>query len=354
MSRTSFIQNNPHYFAEITSSDFLYQKAPCGFISFLPDGSILRVNDILTQWTGLSEEEIYQLNFTDLLNKGACLYYQMVITPLLALRGTANEITFTFLGRGGTFDALFNAVAYPDEKGKMIAVNATLQNISERRKYEAELLLSKQQAEEEKRRFEFLSDTIPNLVWTALPDGQINFVNQRARDYFGDPDLSELSASLGVYGEDRASMISVWKDALVKGRKLEREVRLKSGNNDPQWFLLRIEPCFKDQEVELWFGSYTNIHKQKLLQLANYSSLSNNLSVAYKTIDTNKEMFMKIAMSQSHMIRKPLANILGLLDLLADLPVTDEVKQLIGMLDESALELDMLVKEVVKTTGISG
>lgn len=354
MSRTSFIQNNPHYFAEITNSDFLYQKAPCGLISFLPDGSILRVNDILTQWIGLSEEEIYQLNFTALLNKGAGLYYQMVITPLLALRGIANEITFTFLGKNGTFDALFNAVAYLDEKGKMIAVNATLQNINERRKYEAELLLSKQHAEEEKRRFEFLSDTIPNLFWTALPDGQINFVNQRARDYFGDPDLSELSVSLGVYEEDRASMVFAWKDALVKGHKLEREIRLKSKNNDPQWFLLRIEPSYQDQEVELWFGSYTNIHKQKLLQLANYSSLSNNLSVAYKTIDTNKEMFMKIAMSQSHMIRKPLANILGLLNLLADMPVTDEVKQLIGMLDESALELDMLVKEVVKTTGISG
>lgn len=353
MSRTSFIENNPRHFAEITNSDFLYQKAPCGFISFLPDGSILRVNETLSQWIGLSEEEIYKLNFTSLLNKGACLYYQMVITPILVLRGFANEINFTFSGRNGNFDTLFNAVAYLDEKGKMIAVNATLQNISDRKKYEAELLLSKQQAEEDKRRFEFLSDTVPNLFWTALPDGNINFINQRAKDYFGDPDLAELSTSMGVCDEDRANLMFTWKDCLVKGRKLEREIRLRSKDGAAEWFLLRIEPYYKDEQVELWFGSYTNIHKQKLLQLANYSSLSYNLSIAYKTIDTNNEMFLKIAMSQSHMIRKPLANILGLVNLLADLPLTDEVKQLIGMLDTSAAELDMLVKEVVNNTRIS-
>jgi len=351
MSRAHFIENNPKHFAEITNSDFLYQKAPCGFISFLPDGSILRVNETLSKWIGLSEEEICELNFTALLNKGASLYYQMVVTPILILRGFANEINFTFVGKNGNFDALFNAVAYLDEEGIMIAINGTLQNISDRKKYEAELLLSKQYAEEEKRRFEFLAHTVPNLFWTALPDGNINFINQRAKDYFGDPDLTELSSSMGVCDEDRANLMSSWKDCLVKGRKLEREIRLRSKDHDPEWFLLHVEPYYKDEQIELWFGSYTNIHKQKLLQLANYSSLSNSLSVAYKTIDTNKEMFMKIAMSQSHMIRKPLANILGLVTLLNSLPVTDEVKQLMEMLEISAVELDILVKEVVKNTG---
>jgi len=316
MSRASFIENEPLRFAEITNSDHLYQKAPCGFISFLPDGSILRVNETFSKWLGYTEEEIYDLKFTSLLTVGGNLYYEMVITPLLNIRGFASEINFSFIGVNGSFETLFNAVAYKDEDGAVIAVNATVQSITDRKKYEAELLLSKRYAEEEKRRFEFLSNTIPNLIWTALPTGQLNFINQKLKDYFGEENINEYKKFSGVFEEDRPGVISSWNDSVENGRKMEKEVRLKAIGRDPEWFLLRAEPYYDHKEnLVLWFGSFTNIHKQKLLQLANYSSLTSSLSLAHKTIDDNKEMFMKIAMNQSHMIRKPVANIMGLISL---------------------------------------
>lgn len=355
MDRRSFIEKHPEHFNAITNSEHLYEKAPCGFISFLPDGAVLRVNETLISWLGLSEEEVYNLNFSALLSKGAKLYYQMIVSPLLTIRGFANEIDFSFVGKGGDFNALFNAIAYKDEQGSLLAINATLQSITDRKKYEAELLRAKQHAEEEKRKFESLSDTIPNLVWTALPNGQINFINQRIKDYFNVLDLEGLDGFLGVVEEDRENLMITWEICLKNGRKLNREVRLKSKDEVPEWFLLCAEPYFNAHGVlELWFGSCTNIHKQKLLQLANYSSLSTSLSIAHQTIDTNNEMFMKIAFDQSHMIRKPLANIIGLVSLLNDMPVTDEVKQLINLLDTSATELDTHVKDVVNKTSISG
>lgn len=354
MSRASFIENEPLRFAEITNSDHLYQKAPCGFISFLPDGSILRVNETFSRWLGLTEEEIYNLKFTSLLSIGGTLYYEMVIAPLLSIRGFANEINFSFIGINGNFDTLFNAVAYTNEEGAVIAVNATVQNITDRKKYEAELLLSKRYAEEEKRRFEFLSNTIPNLIWTARPSGELNFINQKLKDYFGEENINEHRKFSGVFHEDRESVVISWQESVESGRKLEKEIRLQAKGRDPEWFLLRAEPYYdEDSKLVLWFGSFTNIHKQKLLQLANYSSLSSSLSLAHKTIDDNKEMFMKIAMNQSHMIRKPVANIIGLISLLNGVQLPEEGKQLIDLLNQSAEELDMLIKEIVSHTRIS-
>ncbi len=349
--RNSFIKNHPDLLAEIISADFLYQKAPCGFISFLPDGSILRVNETLLNWLSLSETGIYNLKFGNLLTKGCHLYYQMVVSSLLNLQGFANEINFTFVSDKGNFDTLFNAIAYKDQSGNLLAVNATIQNIAERKKYEAALRQEKRHAEEEKRKFEFLSNTIPHLVWTTSPSGEATFINQRIKDYFKDPDIDLATIFARVAEEDRESLLLTWKDCLSSGRKLEKEVKLLGKPNTPEWFLIQAEPYYSPEgEIEAWFGSATNIHKRKLLQLANYAAMSQNLNEAYQTIDINKESFDKIALNQSHMIRKPLANIMGLVALLKDLPATAESKQLLELLTESAIEMDQLIRMVVKDT----
>ncbi|RZL61761.1 MAG: asparagine synthase (glutamine-hydrolyzing) [Pedobacter sp.] len=49
----------------------LYQNAPCGYLSFLPDGTIIKVNKTLANWLGFSAEELlYETKFTDLISKG--------------------------------------------------------------------------------------------------------------------------------------------------------------------------------------------------------------------------------------------------------------------------------------------
>jgi signal transduction histidine kinase len=74
------------------------------------------------------------------------------------------------------------------------------------------------------------------------------------------------------------------------------------------------------------------------------------LSSANKRIDENKEQFFKIAMNQSHMIRRPLANMLGLLTILKDVNMPDEAENLMKLLELSAQDLDKLIKEVVDHT----
>lgn len=347
MGRRAFIANNPEKFAEITNSDFIYQYAPCGFISFLPNGTILRVNQTFAKWLQLSEEEIYQIKFTSLLSKAGGLYYEMVVNPLLNLRGFANEINFSFVHKESSIDTLFNAVVFKDEEGAVIAINATIQDITERKKYEAELLLANRFAEEERRRFEFLSNSIPNLIWTALPNGYINFINQRTTNYLK-TDLTGVNCFSSIHAGDKLLFSEAWAKSIKNGVKLELELRMISGEGDVQWFFLHAEPYYNEDGVlELWFGSSTNIHNQKLLALEKYNSLEKSLTTAYKTIDGHKERFIQIAMNQSHLIRKPLANVMGLLSLLNDTALPADAVELVDLLNQSVVELDHIIKDVI-------
>lgn len=351
MSRSTFIEANSQLFDQLTNSDLLFENAPCGFISFLPDGTILRVNQTLAGWLGYSFDEIYEKSFTELLVSGSAMYWKLITCPLLSAEGSVNEVLFTIAGANHTFDVLFSAVIYSGEHSEVTVLNATLQDIRERKKYEAELLESKRYAEDERSRFESMADAIPNLVWTINPEGRVYFINQRMRDYFSGYSATDFDGFRGIADEDRAAVMRAWVRAHSRGTAMELEARMKAVNKPAEWFLIRIVPFYNRAGwLELWFGSATNINRQKMLQLANYSSLSASLSTAYKTIDSNNEMFLKIAFNQSHMIRKPLANIMGLLALLRELPASQEIKDMIDLLGLSTAELDQLVKDIVKHT----
>lgn len=329
-----------------TDSDFLYNQLPGGFISFKQDGAILRVNETFANWFEKTPEEICALNFKDLLTKASVLYYNMVIDPLISLRAGANEINLKFVSAEGAFDTLFNAVGYRNETGSVVLINAAIIKISDRKKYESALLDQKRYAEEEKRKFEFLSNSIPNHVWTASTDHRFLFVNQKFKDYFGISKLMHFDDFDGVYEPDRAEAMKVWKESELDCKRFEKEVRLVGLSQHPEWFILSAEPLLNAEGgIDLWIGSSTNIHKQKCIELANHAFLKNSLFKAQETLEENAELFVSIAMDQSHMIRKPLANIMGLIRLFNREDLTAHSNSLLDMLTESSAELDRMIRQ---------
>ena len=326
-------------------TDFLYNQLPSGFISYKPNGKILRVNETFTGWLGLPVAEVCKLNFRAVLTKASGLYYSMVIDPILNLQGKADEIYLTFITARGEIDTLLNAVSYKDDDGNVILINATVQKITDRKKYEAALLQEKRHAEEEKRKFEFLSNSVPNLIWTTAADGTCKYVNQRIVEYYGEQSLDFYSSFAGVANQDKERSMLAWQKCVATGKTFERELRLIGVSGAEEWFLVSIVPYFnQDGEIESWFGSAANIHKQKVLQVANYSSLSDSLTTAQQTLDENKKLFNSIALNQSHMIRKPLANIIGLLNLINEDELCEGNLDLLALIGTSVQELDEMIK----------
>lgn len=329
--------------------DFLYDELLCGFVSFGPDGQILSINKTMASWVGITSPEEQALNFKSLMTKSSLLYYNMVVDPMLNLKSVVSEISLKFNGCEGSFDALLNAESYKNEKGKLILINATVQKITDRKRYENELLREKRHAEEEKRKYEFLFNTAPNQIWTTDAEGKILTVNERVKDYFGITQVTDVYGLSGIFSEDRKKYQTLWKRSLTKGSALQGEIRLQGITNSPEWFMINAEPYRnKEGEIEMWFFSSTNINKQKMLQIANQAEQKISLSKAYQTLADNQERFVSIAMNQSHMIRKPLANILGLVQLLNDENPSPEFKNLLGMLLLSVEELDSMIKKANK------
>jgi PAS domain S-box-containing protein len=112
-----------------------------------------------------------------------------------------------------------------------------------------------------------LSDLSPGVVWTARPDGWIDYANPFWLEYTG----LTLEQSLGwgwraaLHPEDIARVTEIWNRALQAGERISVEYRIKrAGDGLYRWFLAWGTPV-RDREGRIvkWFGTCTDIDNQK-------------------------------------------------------------------------------------------
>ena len=109
-------------------------------------------------------------------------------------------------------------------------------------------------------------DTIPGLVWSALPDGSVDFLNKRWCDYAG-VSLEDACGSgwqTAIHSEDRPGLLTYWGSLLKAGHPGEAEVRLRRFDGTFRWFLIRAVPLLNENgDVVKWYGQNTDIDDRK-------------------------------------------------------------------------------------------
>jgi PAS domain S-box-containing protein len=132
------------------SAEDLYEHAPCGYLSTLPDGTIVRANQTLLDWTGHPRAALLGgAKFQGLLTIGSKIYYETHYAPLLRMQGFANEIAFEVVRKDGrVLPVLVNSAQRRDADGTPLFNRITLFDSSDRRRYERELLLARRKAEQ--------------------------------------------------------------------------------------------------------------------------------------------------------------------------------------------------------------
>ena len=130
----------------------LYEHAPCGYLSTLADGVIVKVNKTLLDWTGYDRDELLSgRRFIDLLTVGGRIFNETHFAPLLRMQGAVREIAFDMVRKDGRpMPTLVNATMRDGRTaGGSPVIRYTVFDATDRRRYERELLLARDEAERE-------------------------------------------------------------------------------------------------------------------------------------------------------------------------------------------------------------
>jgi sigma-B regulation protein RsbU (phosphoserine phosphatase) len=156
MSRQAGAERTPGY-----SVEDLYEHAPCGQLATGPDRRILSVNETLVRWLGRSRDELIGTPFSELLTVGSRIHFETHFAPLLHLSGELQGVTVDLVVAGGTrLPTLIAANVKTDPSGTPETIRFVLQDASDRRTYERELLAERRRAEQERARATALARTL--------------------------------------------------------------------------------------------------------------------------------------------------------------------------------------------------
>jgi signal transduction histidine kinase len=128
----------------------LYDQAPCGYLSTLPDGTIAKVNQTLLDWCGYERDVLLAgTRFQALLTIGSRIYYETHHAPLLQMQSFANEIALELVcADQRVLPVIVNARQKRDERGVPLFNRITLFDSTDRKRYERELLQARRRAEQ--------------------------------------------------------------------------------------------------------------------------------------------------------------------------------------------------------------
>ena len=164
----------------------LYENAPMGYLSTLPDGRIVKVNRTFCAWTGRSPDDVLGSRFRDLLTVGGKVFHDTHLAPLLRMQGAVREVALDLLRADGSMlPCLVNAVELRDADGAAVLVRATLFEATARRRYERELLAAQRAAEESEARSRTLQQVVSDLAAATSAEDVATVIVERSRTALG-------------------------------------------------------------------------------------------------------------------------------------------------------------------------
>lgn len=136
------------------------------------------------------------------------------------------------------------------------------------------------------RRFEALSDAIPQMAWSTTADGAPDYFNARWYNFTGAREGEHDGQGWieALHPDDRERAAAEWGEAVRNGEPYELEYRVRRYDGEYRWTLARGLPMRDaDGVVVRWFGTNTDVHEQRNL-LESRDLMSRELSHRIKNI----------------------------------------------------------------------
>lgn len=167
-----------------------------------------------------------------------------------------------------------------DKNGNIIRIQGALQDISLQKA--AELSIARSEA-----RFRQHADTLPFILWTATPDGAVDYANRTFLHFAG---LAENQAtgsgwSSTIHPDDFQDSITEWQKVLATGAEYEVEFRIRRASDGAyRWHAVRAVPVRnEDGSILRWLGSAIDVHANRMAE-AEQRALAQRLSNTLESI----------------------------------------------------------------------
>jgi PAS domain S-box-containing protein len=155
------------------------------------------------------------------------------------------------------------ATPHVGSDGKIVRLLGTVADITGRK-------LAEDAASETAAKFETFAQTMPSMVWTSLPDGQIDWFNARVPEYCGIP-AAEMKPNgwTPVHPDDIGPATNAWLKALSSGENFSTEYRIRRHDGMYRWHITRAIPIRgADGAIIRWIGTSADIQDQKSTEQA--------------------------------------------------------------------------------------
>ncbi|MBV8844176.1 MAG: PAS domain S-box protein [Bryobacterales bacterium] len=204
--------------------------------------------------------------------------------------------------------------------------------------------LALRQAEEERQRFRFMAESMPQKIFTAAPDGNMNYLNAQWMEFSG-LSFDQMSGTGWiqlVHPDDLEDNLTAWQHSINTGDPFHYEHRFRAADGKYRWHLSRAH-AMRDAtgRITMWIGSSTDIDEQKEkeaeLQRAN-------------------EDLQQFAYSASHDLQEPIRNVAVYSEIVAQRyrdALDGDGQIFLGFLQEGGRRLATLVNDLLAYTRAS-
>ena len=279
----------------------LIEAIPAYVGTNLPDGSVDFMSQSWLDYTGFSREQGMGWGWGSAIHPED---FDRVVENWRAAvaAGTPVEHELRCRRNDGTYHwFLYRGLPLRDDEGNVVKWYGTLTNIDALKETEHALQM---------REHELLGiiETIPSMVWSASPAGEVTYVNQKVLAYCG-VTLEEYAHRKWVgflHPDDREEAARAFSRAIETGETYNVTYRVRRADGEYRWQQTRAEPLRDPQgKIIQWYGFSIDIDEGKRAE-DHLRDTRNKLAKASRLATV-----AELAGSIAHELNQPLMSILA-------------------------------------------
>jgi PAS domain S-box-containing protein len=219
--------------------------------------------------------------------------------------------------------------------GDLKVIQCNIRDITDRKWAEEAARISAQ-------RFRFLAESMPIIIFTARPDGGLDYCNRQLTEFTG-LQCEEICASGRppfLHPDDAEEDDRLWRHSVESGEPFQFESRFRRADGIYRWHLTRAAAMHDAGGIVTWVGSSTDIQDRK--------SVEETLVRQYHESEALSRAKDEFLATSSHELRTPLTSILGWSELLVTGGLDEETeREALDSIRQSARAQSRLIDDML-------